>query len=206
MSWNHWPLIDRSRFFSEYQRCPLDGGFNFRVFDSLRHVGVCDTYDGETRLEGECTTGDGLVFRFRRRRCVPPELDAAVTQRIYCVETWSSPDDGQTYAILRHDSLERSWCLRYPTQSFAAEGFLAYLFLDLRCVTGRSIPTTTKRYLRLEMTRDSRHHSMALCVDDFEACSYWASPCPNTVRRNLYHSLSMARQHCQHSFFQRFLD
>jgi len=182
LSWNQWLLIDRSRFFATYQPCPLDGGFNVRIFDVLRNVGICDTYEGETRLESECTASDGLVFRFRRRQCVPPELDVTVTQRVYCVDAWTSPDDGQTYAVLRHDSLERAWCLRYPTrQSAGDEGFLAYLFLDLRCVTGSSMPTETKRYLRLVLRRDFRHDGLALCVDDYEACSYWASPCLSTV-------------------------
>jgi len=70
-------------------------------------VGTC-IYIGDTRLEGECTAGDGLVFRFRRSSCVPPDLDAAVTQRVHCAANWSSPDDGQTYALLRHDSLQRA--------------------------------------------------------------------------------------------------
>jgi len=42
---------------------------------------------------------DGLVFRFRRQRCVPPALGVAVTQRLYCVATWSSDDDRQTYTV-----------------------------------------------------------------------------------------------------------
>ena len=184
MSWNHWLLIDRSRFFSAYQPCPLDGGFNFRMFDALQRVGICDSYDGETRLEAECTAGDGLVFRFRRERCVPPELDSAVTQRVYCVAAWSSPDDGQTYAVLRHDSLERAWCLRYATRHSAGVGFIAYLFLDLRCVGGTSMPTATDRYLKMVMKRDTRHDGLDLCIDDYEACSFWASPCPNRVRPN----------------------
>jgi len=183
MSWNHWLLIDRSRFFTAYQPCPLDGGFNLRMFDGVRRVGICDSYDGETRLEADCTSGDGLIFRFRLQSCIPPELDAAVTQRIYCVAAWSSPDDGQTYAVLRHDTLERAWCLRYPTRHSADEGFIAYLFLDLRCYSGTSMPTATNRYLRLVITRDSRHDQPALCVDDYEACAFWASPCLNTVRR-----------------------
>ena len=200
MSWNHWLLIDRSRFFTAYQPCPLDGGFNFRLFDATRRVGICDAYDGETRLEAECAAADGLVFRFRRRDCVPPEMDAAVTQRIHCVGSWSSPYDGQTYAVLRHDSLElrhdsleRAWCLRYPTYYSAGDGFLAYFFLDLRCDTSTSVPAATNRYLRLVMTQDSTHDERSLCVDDYEACSYWASPCPNTVRRirELYSSLML---------------
>lgn len=184
MSWNHWLLIDRSRFFTAYEPCPLVGGFNIGMVDGLRRVGICDSYVGETRLEGECTAGDGLIFRFRRRSCVPPELDAAVTQRINCVAKWSSPDDGHTYAVLRHDSLERAWCLRYPTLHSVDKGFLAYLFLDLRCDSGTSIPPATNRYLQLVTRRDSRHDGLELCVDDYEACSFWASPCLKTVRRN----------------------
>ena len=191
MRWNHWLLIDRSQFFAAHRPCPLHGGFNFRMFDALRQAGICDAYDGKTRLEAECTADDGLVFRFRNQRCVPPELDAAITQRMYCVGTWSSPDDGHTYAVLRHDTLERAWCLRYPTHSSADVGFLAYLFLDLRCYTGRSTPTATKRYLRLAITRDTKHNGQSLCVDDYEECSYLASPCPNTVYDAVANSTSL---------------
>jgi len=181
MSWNEWLLIDRSTFFAAHQPCALHGGFNFRLFDAFHQVGLCDTYDGETRLEVDCSPGDGLVFRFRRRRCVPAALDAAVTQRAYCVATWSSPDDGQTYTVLRHDSLDRAWCLRHQTTRSPGHGFIAYLFLDLRCDTGVSMPTSTNRYLWLEMTEDTKHDGHSLCVDDYEACTYWASPCPKTV-------------------------
>jgi len=40
-------------------------------------------------------------------RCVGYS-EATVTQRVECVAVWSSADDGQTYAVLRHDSLERA--------------------------------------------------------------------------------------------------
>jgi len=180
MSWNQWLLIDRSRFFAAQRSCPLSGGFNIRLYDALLEHGVCDTYVGETRLEAECAPADGLVFRFRRGRCVPSELGAAVTQRTYCVAAWSTTDDGQTYAVLRHDSLQRAWCLRFPTARSASDGFVAYLFLDLRCDAGTPMPRATNRYLWMTMTRDE-HDGHSLCFDDYEACSYWASPCPKTV-------------------------
>lgn len=74
MSWNQWMFVDRSAFFDAHMPCPLAGGFNFRLYDALsRHSGVCDTYRGETRLEADCSgPDDGLVFRFHRRRCLPP--------------------------------------------------------------------------------------------------------------------------------------
>ena len=56
------------------------------------------------------------------------------------------------------------------------------------CYSGMSMLTSTnRRYLRLVITQDSTHDDMTLCVDDYEACSFWASPCPKTVsyvRRN----------------------
>ena len=51
MSWNAWPLIDRLLLFRSYEACPLDGGFNMRIYDQHRRRGVCDGYDGETRLD-----------------------------------------------------------------------------------------------------------------------------------------------------------
>ena len=181
MTWNQWLLIDRSRFFAEHRPCPLSGGFNFRLFNALRHVGVCDTYVGDTRLEAECARHDGLVFRFRRHRCVPTELGVAVTQRMYCVAAWSSTDDGQTYAVVRHDSLQRAWCLRFPTSYSVSAGFIAFLSFDLRCDAGATTSQATNRYFWMTMTRDE-HDGHSLCFDDYEACSYWASPCRKTVQ------------------------
>jgi len=180
MNWNQWLIVDRARFFAAHRSCPLVGGFDMRLFDALRHRGVCNTYVGETRLEAKCAgSADGLVFRFRRRRCVPRELGVGVTQRMYCVASWSSGE--QTYVVVRHDRLQRAWCLRLPVDRSTGDGFVASLFLDLRCDAGTPLPQTTERYLWMTVTRDE-HDGHSLCVDDYEACSYWASPCRKTVQ------------------------
>ena len=41
---DHWPLINRANFFSSYERCPLMGGFNMRIFDNAANKGICDNF------------------------------------------------------------------------------------------------------------------------------------------------------------------
>jgi len=104
--------------------------------------------------------------------------------------TWENADTGpaggartarQTYTVVRHDRLQRAWCLRLPITQSPTDGFVAYLFLDLRCDAGTPMPRSTDRYVWMTLTRDE-HDGHSLCVDDYEACSYWASPCLKTVQ------------------------
>jgi hypothetical protein len=102
-----------SRFFSSYGRCPIAGGYNIRLYDRKRQVGVCDAYDGQTRLESECggsssaaaaggsaaadsSVGtDGMVFRFRYDSCIPTGLGMRTEQRTFCAVSWTIDDDGE---------------------------------------------------------------------------------------------------------------
>jgi len=39
-----WPLINRANFFSSYEPCPLQGGFNTWIFDRKQNKGICDGF------------------------------------------------------------------------------------------------------------------------------------------------------------------
>jgi len=223
-TWNPWPLIDVSQFFTSLKRCPIEGGYNIRLYDRRRRLGVCDAYDGETRIESECggwpTTGsetatdgrstDGLVFRFRYDNCVPVGLGMRATERTLCAVSWTSEDKGEstTFVVLRHDSLERAWCFRFnsrsqPGVSVQADELSGLLFVGgLRCDVGQvGTNTTTIDYVRVDMSRDAddlhrryRHPANVtlgfpdyLCVDDYEACSFWSEACESQVKRRILH-------------------
>jgi hypothetical protein len=237
LSWNPWPLVDVSRFFSSSGRCPITGGYNIRLYDRKRQLGLCDAYDGETRLESECGGSlsaaaggsssnnraannsigtDGMVFRFRYDSCVPTDLGMRTEQRTFCAVSWTIEDNAgggrTTFIVLRHDSLERAWCFQYTTvdirRSHSAEGssqpdhFTALLFAGgLRCDVGQVGTNSTKEeYLKVDLSRDADdlYHRYGqrpvaadynatlgfpdqLCVDDYEACSYWSEVCESQV-------------------------
>jgi hypothetical protein len=132
---------------------------------------------GETRVESECTKGEGLYFYFRQGSCVPPDLLMYDTQRTLCLANWQ--DGPHSFTLLRHDQLPHVWLLRYPT-GHGADGFTAYLFLDLVADVAPSVAQTT-RYLRLDIARDSPQLITSLCVDDYEICSH-ATPCATAPR------------------------
>ena len=167
-----WPYITDAALFENYVECPLSGGYNMKIYDKARKEGVCDAFDGETRLESECMKGEGMFFRFRHATCVPDGLRMHKNQRVYCIAKWSEGDN--TYAILKHDKADHKWCLRYRTNPGRA--FVAYLFQDVLC-NMEPFPKSTTEYLQLELIRDTPRPLSKLCMDDYEACEMWSNPC-----------------------------
>lgn len=171
-------LINRLSFFSDYEECLVKGGYNIRIYDKTQQKGLCDAYDGETRLESECMPGDGLVFRFRYPHCRPRNMGMQTTQRAFCLASWT--EAGYSYSVLRHDSQSYAWCLRYPTEESLRrlmDSFTSHLFRDAWCER-TPIPNATDGYLRLDMTRDTLYGtSINPCADDYEACAYAKDPC-----------------------------
>ena len=84
-----WPYITNAALFENYVECPLSGGYNMKIYDKAKKLGVCDAVDGETRLESECMEGEGMYFRFRHANCVPDGLRMHKSQRVYCIAKWS---------------------------------------------------------------------------------------------------------------------
>ena len=166
-----WPWVNWDNLYHSYQECPLSGGYQIKIFDKARREGVCDAYDRNTRLESECTSGEGMVFNFKEKSCIPKGLNMHQTQTVYCMGSWS--DDTYTYSVLRHATREHLWCFRYPYKR--DDAFVAQLFHDVQCHQERTPPT--KEYLRIDMMRDIPRPLTSLCVDDYEACHFWKEPC-----------------------------
>jgi len=138
----------------------------------MRQRGVCDAWEGETRLESECTPGDGLTFFFRTQSCVPEDMLMYATQPTHCLATWN--EGHYTFTVIRHYLFNYTWLLRFPaTQS---SSFTSYLFKDLMADTA-DIITSTFNYLRLDTTRDTARSSGDLCYDDYERCTVMRPPC-----------------------------
>ena len=114
-----------------------------------------------------------MSFRFRYDHCVPDGFGMSSIQRVYCMGSWQ--DGPSTFAVLRHPSTERAWCLRYPT-SYNDE-FVGVLFRDVHC--DRRV-NADGDYLTLAIRRDTSHPMTSLCNDDYEACKRWLRPCSYT--------------------------
>ena len=166
---NPWPLLNRANMFQDHVDCPLSGGYDMKLHggDSGR---TCSVYDSHMRLESECMKGDGMIFYFRQKDCIPEGLKMSIRQRVFCTASWR--EGSYTFMLIQHEKRNHQWCLRYWS---AAEGsFTMYLFKDLVCDEKRRI-TATKNYLRFDMKQEAPPKS--LCVDDFQGCSVWNDPC-----------------------------
>ncbi|KAK2155040.1 hypothetical protein LSH36_251g08011 [Paralvinella palmiformis] len=172
MTVSNWPFVNKAGLMTSSEPCPLEGGYNARFFDKKRHVGYCDVYEGETRIESECMKGEGIFFRFRYDECVPDDLPMGTEQQLFCAASWQ--DDEFVYSILRHSTKDHQWCLRYPRKP--GPKFNAILFRDLVCDSSYH-PNDTSEYYTISMFRDAAHSFSDLCRDDYEGCSYWSTPC-----------------------------
>lgn len=138
----------------------------------MRQRGICDAWEGETRLESECNPGDGLTLLFRTQSCVPEDMLMYATQTTHCLATWN--EGHHTFTVIRHDLFHYTWLLRFPaTQS---SSFTSYLFKDL-FADPTDIITETYNYLRFDTTRDSGRNSGDLCYDDYERCTVMRPRC-----------------------------
>lgn len=167
-----WPYTNRVNLYKSYIPCPLQGGFNIRIFDKAEGLGICDAFNGETRLESECMQGEGMYFRYRHDNCVPKDIHMHKNQRVYCIASWNQGDN--TFTILRHENNNHQWCFRQPKR--LGTSFIAFLFKDLIC-DSNDFPNLTEDYLQLDMTRDIARPLAFLCSDDYEACNMWSNPC-----------------------------
>lgn len=142
------------------------------LFLQLRQRGVCDAWNGEIRLESECTHNEGLVFLFRSQSCVPEGMYMYATQPTHCLATWT--EGSYTFTIVRHELFLYSWLLRFPTA--APDSFSTYLFKDFFADTTHHV-TENLNYLRMDTTRDAARPPGDLCYDDYERCTHLTAPC-----------------------------
>ena len=172
MELQEWLVIDRNNVHEDSQPCPLVGGFSIQIYDKMNREGVCDAYKGQTRLESECSKGEGLYFYFRNRECVPRDLFMYKSQRTICLTNWRTGP--YTFVLLKHNRDKFMWLLRYPTSQ--RESFSSVLLMDL-VADMSSVVTDTNNYLRLDVVRDTARPAHALCLDDYEMCSHFDNPC-----------------------------
>ena len=169
-----WPLVNYIGLMGVTEPCPLVGGFNIRVYDPKLSPGDmhCNALEGETRLESECEMGEGMEFQFRHQMCVPRDMQMKVSQRMYCLASWT--ESVYTFTVLRHDRVERLYLLRYtPHDEFSN---VAFLFSDLAADTDRR-PEPHGDYLRLDIVVDKTRQTGTLCMDNYEGCKVWKHPC-----------------------------
>ena len=115
-----------------------------------------------------------MYFLFRHDNCVPHGLHMGKTQHVHCMGSWQ--DCSYTFVVLRHPNAEHAWCLRYST--LGGHEFVGQLFRDVHCDRRAELDGD---YLSLSIRRDKSPSMTSLCMDDYEACSYWGNPCSHTV-------------------------
>lgn len=171
LTMDHWVFVDKVNLYNSYTPCPLSGGYSTKTFDKMAGIGVCDGYDGETRIEVECIPGEGMTFLFRHANCVPSHVHMHITQQTYCMASWTHGK--YVFTVLRHNKAEHMWCLRFPANR--SQDFTAHLFKNLYCDPENQ--PSTNEYVVVDMYRDRPRGLDQLCVDDYEACDIWSKPC-----------------------------
>ena len=170
---NPWLIMDMNHVTDDTKAIPLQGGFSMLIFDKRTNRGVCDGYQGQTRMESECVHGEGLMFHFRYSHCVPHDLYMYREQRTLCLAHWQ--EGSYTFALLRHDeSAQYMWILRFHTNVGDTDHMV--LFSDLVADTDVRV-AETNRFMRLDVVRDTPRPAYALCVDDYEVCTNRRNPC-----------------------------
>ena len=138
-----------------------------------RQKGVCDAYRGETRVESDCESDEGLVFLFRRTHCIPADMYMYSRQPTHCVAAWTDQQSARSYSftVLRHDNPQFAyyWLLRMPTSAVdgGRAAFSSVLFNDLVADTSPLV-NQTRNYIRVDMQRDDDVNP--LCSDEYEMC------------------------------------
>ena len=178
MRLEEWILIDRSHITEDRQMCPLQGGFSIVIYDRVTARGICDSYQGHTRLESECVSGEGLLFHFRHVKCVPQHVYMYARQRTLCLAHWT--EGMYTFMLIKHDVNDYIWMFRYQTfygDQAHGDSFVALLLNDLVAEQVGQV-TQTRNYVRLSCARDQPLSVNSLCVDDYEICAHRREPCP----------------------------
>ena len=202
---NPWPLILRARIEDEYVLCPLQGGYNMKITNANGMPNGCNMKALPMRLESECIAGEGLIFDFRSRSCLPgTPMD--INTNIVCVTEWW--DSGHTFTIVRSHK-GQVWCLRTSNGTENSDEIKTELFFDLICARGpKDLMGWTRSSGGAVRDRNSgnggnqRHKAVNfitinlnriahtnLCQDEYRECSHMACPkyieneCPLSCRK-----------------------
>ena len=179
---NEWPLLNRKMLQQHVETPPLLGGYSLMVFDKSTQTELCPAYENQLRLESECIEGDGMVFHFRDKRCVPKHLHMKPTQTVYCFGSWFDGDF--QFLILRHSRLDHQWCFRMPRER--KNSFVSYLYKDVHCSRQSSQTIqNTHEYVRIHMRRDSPRSLESLCYDEHENCAYKPGICSDRTSKDI---------------------
>ncbi|KAL8615145.1 hypothetical protein ACOMHN_064277 [Nucella lapillus] len=175
---DHWPIVHMSQSPDLNIPCPLQGGYNLRLFHP-NNSRLCADSSLLTRLESDCEQGEGIVLDFRQEECIPAMLPRQVRQQVFCIAHWTQ--GAHSFIVLQHASVhQQTWCLRLTgTLSHPRH---AHLILDLVCDPADPITQTTNFY-RLQLTR--RVYA-STCEDDMDSqvCRQVKHLCKTPFRRH----------------------
>ncbi|XP_076452293.1 uncharacterized protein LOC143287935 [Babylonia areolata] len=178
MTTDRWPIVHMSQTPDHNIPCPLQGGYNLRLFhpnDSM----LCPDSTLLLRLESDCEQGEGIMLDFRQPECVPAMLPQAVRQQVFCIAHWTQ--GSHNFIVLQHANVHKqTWCLRVTGPLLHLRH--AHLLLDLVCDTSDVIKDTSNFY-RLQL---SRRVYASTCEDDIakEVCQNMKHLCMTHLKRH----------------------
>lgn len=167
-----WPLVEERDVREVYHHCPLINGYDIvRMFDKQRNSLVCESSFIKPRLESECMKGEGMIFSFPSRTCIPRGLKMQAKESVMCIATWDQ--DGYTFSVLRHTRFQRYWGFRFPSRQTLSGSIKAHLMKDVVLDTNPVI-NKTMNYIELDLESTALED---LCADAYTDCKDKASEC-----------------------------
>ena len=157
---NHWDAsITRQR---QYVPCPLEGGYFISQWGNSTHESTCRDNIPPSKLESECSKGDGIRYQTGNGGCTLPFADGRAEQ-LFCLATWENSEFMFSIVVAK-DVANKVSCMRYPASH--GHSFTAHIFTDGVCHMGYDVQTNPwQRSITM-----SPHIETSLCGDDTQAC------------------------------------
>ena len=160
------PMISRELSGLEESRCPLIGGYDFKLYQYGDKSPLCDDIFLPLRIESDCTSNEGIKLYFRRRNCSslfvgrPIESDPV---RLGCIATWAH--SGYTYSIVKWQGSPEYWCVRVTYKRDKVQEVSIYF--------SSICPINNEPHDRMLILKHFKiHYVTNICEDENLVCSY----------------------------------
>ncbi|KAL8613994.1 hypothetical protein ACOMHN_023229 [Nucella lapillus] len=180
-----WPLVSFKLLVKDYTPSPFRGGFNMRVTDSETGENGCNYMHRPMKFESDCLRGEGVLFDFMSKNCLPQGVAMLVKQRTLPVASWKHR--GDHFVILRRQERDDLFCLRVPATD--ENHMNAILFTDLACLSQSesallNIPSSLG--VKYSVLHLQRYVYSQLCDDEYPQCT--AVACNGYIRHECHKS------------------
>ncbi|ESO91708.1 hypothetical protein LOTGIDRAFT_163440 [Lottia gigantea] len=166
-----WLLISYKTVVNDFTSCPVSGGFDIKhagyysrdVRDSRGYDIGCNLMNIPMRLEFDCIAGEGAIFNFRSKNCVP-DIHFNIYQNTICVAKWSNKR--HHFVLLRTKTGLEFWCARFPVGIENQNETELYLYSDVACLEGEYAEEFVK-FMKFDLQRVMY---TTICADEYPQC------------------------------------